>query len=91
MEIKTELTDLYDFEAWSGATDAKNAIIAAGKGEEFISALEDAYPDGITNTELNDLLWFEPEYCYELVGLDENGEEPSDEDEEEEETEETEE
>ena len=85
MEIKTELTDLYDFEAWSGATSTKDAIIAAGKGEEFISALEDAYPDGMTDTELNDLLWFEPEYCYELAGLDENGEEPSEEDEEEDE------
>lgn len=83
MEIKTELTDLYNFEAWSGATNTKDAIIAAGKGEEFISALEDVYPDGMTDTELNDLLWFEPEYCYELVGLDKDGNEPSDEEEDE--------
>ena len=34
------------------------------------------------------MLWFEPETCYELVGLDKDGNEKSEEDEEEDEDEE---
>ena len=89
MEIKKDIDDLYDFDAWSGAVDTRQKILDAGKGTEFMAALEDIYPDGMTETELNDLLWFEPEQCYEMVGLDENGDEPE-EDEEDEEDEESE-
>ena len=35
----------------------------------------------------NDMLWFEPETCYELVGLDKDGNEKNDEDVEEDEAE----
>lgn len=32
--------------------------------------LEDAYPDGIDETALNDLLWFEADAVYEWLGID---------------------
>ena len=32
--------------------------------------LEDLYPDGMDETELNDLLWFEPETVYEWLGIE---------------------
>ena len=69
MKIINEIDDLSDFDAWSGATDTKDKIIEAGKGEEFMSALEDIYPDGISDGDLNDLLWFEEDWCLDLVGL----------------------
>ena len=69
MKIIQEITDLSDFETWSGATRTKETICDAGKGEEFLSALEEHYPAGIGEEELNDLLWFEPEWCLDLVGL----------------------
>ena len=56
MKITKEITDLSEFEAWRGATDNWQKIIDAGKGEEFITALEDLYPDGIDEEALNDLL-----------------------------------
>lgn len=75
MKIWTEMNDLDDFEAWSGAVDTKERIVNAKLGEQFLEMLEDAYPEGMSDGELNDLLWFEPEWCYELVGLEEEEEE----------------
>ena len=31
--------------------------------------LEDLYPDGMTETQLNDLLWFDSEQIYEWLGI----------------------
>ena len=82
MKIFQEISDLSDFETWSGATRTKEIICDAGEGEEFISALEEHYPTGIGEEDLNDLLWFEPEWCLDLVGpKDEDDEDEDDEDE----------
>lgn len=75
MKVYTELDDLQEFKPWSGAEYAWQKIVEAGKGEEFISMLEYDKPEGMTETEINDLLWFEPEYCFGLVGLEEEEEE----------------
>ena len=32
--------------------------------------LEDLYPDGMEETEVNDLFWFEEEFLCELIGVD---------------------
>ena len=85
MIIKTEIYSLEKFEAWSGAVYTKEKIIDAGKGELFMQIVEDIFPDGATDTQLNDLLWHDSTYCFELVGLDENGDVPEEEEEEEEE------
>lgn len=85
MKITKEIYDLADFEAWSEAISAKGKIVAAGKGEAFMCELEALYPEGIDEGHLNDLLWFDEEFCFELVGLDKDGNEPNDEDEDEEE------
>lgn len=77
MKICTEICDLDAFGAWSGAVVTKERICGAGYGVDFMDALEEHYPDGITETELNDLLWFEEEFCYELVGLNSHGVEPA--------------
>lgn len=68
MKIYSEL-DFASFEPWSGAVDTHKRIVEAGKAEAFESMLEDCYPDGMSKTELNDILWFESDWCYQLVGL----------------------
>ena len=68
MTITYEL-DSNSFEAWSGAKDTLDKIIDEGKCEELEGILEDMYPDGMTETELNDLLWFESESIYEWLGI----------------------
>lgn len=68
MTITYEL-DLNRFEAWSGAKDTLERIQREGKCEALENILEELYPDGMTETELNDLLWFEPETVYEWLGI----------------------
>lgn len=68
MTITYEL-DLNTFEAWSGAVNTLDRIREEGKCSLFEAILEDAYPEGMTETELNDLLWFDSEWCYEMCGI----------------------
>ena len=72
MTITYEL-DLNSFQAWSGAKDTLERIQREGKCAELENILEELYPDGMTETELNDLLWFEPETVYEWLGIRSEG------------------
>ena len=74
MRIYSE-TSLENFEAWSGAVDTLDRVREAGKCDELETILEDLYPDGMSETELNDFLWFEPETVYEWLGIEEEEEE----------------
>lgn len=89
MKVYKEITSLYDFKPWSGAVDTYNRLIEAGKDEEFVDQIEQVFAgQDVSETDINDMLWFETKTCFELVGLDKNGNEKCDEDEEEEEDEE---
>ena len=68
MTITYEL-DLNSFQAWSGAKDTLDRIQREGKCSLLEQILEDTYPDGMTETELNDLLWFDSESVYEWLGI----------------------
>lgn len=68
MKIVSEVS-IADFEAWSGGKDTLDRIIAEDKCDELEAILEDLYPDGMTDTQLNDLLWFEPETVYGWLGI----------------------
>lgn len=70
MIIKTE-KNLRDFEAWSGAIETKNLILDAGLEEEFEELIEEIYPDGLTDTQLNDILWFDGGWILETLGIEE--------------------
>ena len=88
MKVYKEITSLYDFEPWSGAVETYNKLIESHKADEFIDQLEQVFAGvDVSETEINDMLWFEPEECFKLVGLDKDGNEKSDEEEEEDEDE----
>ena len=72
MTITYEL-DLNSFQAWSGAKETLERIQREGKCAELENVLEELYPDGMTETELNDLLWFESETVYEWLGIRSEG------------------
>ena len=74
MKIYREL-DLTSFEPWSGAVDTYNTIYNADKLEELECLLEELYPEGIDETQLNDLLWFDSKWLYETLGISEEDEE----------------
>ena len=60
--------------SWSGALDTLKDIEEADKEDELMYFLEEIFTDTIpTETEVNDFLWFERDYIYENLGLDENG------------------
>lgn len=71
--------DFSDFRPWSGAIDAWERIEKAGKVDELEFILDDVYPDNMSDTELNDLFWFEPETVFSWLGMDTDDEEEDDE------------
>lgn len=78
MKIYCDIS-LENFDYWSGAVDTAKHISEAGKWDALEAILEDLYPDGMTDTQLNDLLWFEPETVYEWLGISDEDEEDDEE------------
>lgn len=68
MQVTSEL-NLQTFEFWSGA---KQHDFTHGELKELEFALEDIYPEGATETQINDLFWFEEEFLCECIGIDYN-------------------
>lgn len=54
--------------AWSGAVQTVDTLTDA-QAEELEAQLEELYPDGMGETELNDLLWFETDWIAEMLGF----------------------
>ena len=64
-----------DFEAWSGAKETQQRIIDENKEDEFDQLIEELYPDGLDETQLNDILWFEDDWIFEQLGISDEEEE----------------
>lgn len=75
MKIINDNATLENFKAWSGAKDTKQTILDAGKGDEFDQMIEELYPDGLTETQLNDILRFEEDWIFETLGIETEEEE----------------
>ncbi len=71
MKVFTDF-DITTFEAWSGAKDTKETIINEGKTQEFNQLMEDLYSDGASETTINDILWHETSWVYEILGIKED-------------------
>lgn len=67
MRIYTEQR-LADFEFWSGAKCNAEQLTAA-QFDSIEAILEECYPDGVDETFINDLFWFEFETIAEWLGL----------------------
>ena len=67
MKITSEI-NLRDFEGWSGAVDTLNTLTDEQK-DALEANLEELYPDGMDETGLNDLLWFEEDAIAEWLGF----------------------
>lgn len=78
MYVKIEMDDFRTLKnnSWSGALDTLKDIENADLENEFMDFLESVFAEGETptETEVNDFIWFEREYIYESLGLNENGE-----------------
>ena len=68
MKITSEKS-LSNFDFWSGAETTANEL--TNKEFNIIEAqLEDLYPDGIDETQLNDIFWFEQDFVAQMLGYD---------------------
>ena len=70
MKVINENLSIADFEAWSGAKDTVQTIIDNNKENDFDSLIDELYPDGLTDTQLNDLLWHDSDWCLEQLGIE---------------------
>lgn len=65
---------LSNFEFWSGAISNAEEFTLE-ELDRIGDMLEVESPDGMDETEINDLMWFEPEYLASLIGLEWDSEE----------------
>jgi hypothetical protein len=70
MRITNDNLTLRNFEAWSGAKHTKQLILDNDKEDDFEFMIEDLYPDGLTDTQLNDILWFETDWICKTLRID---------------------
>lgn len=67
------------YSPWAGAEDTYRRIAEAGKLGELEDWLEEMYPNGIDETALNDLLWFDREEVLSAMGISDGDGEDDDE------------
>ena len=67
MKIYTEQS-LANFKFWSVAKENAE-MLSVEQMEQVEAILEDCYPDGVDETTINDLFWFEFETVLDWLGL----------------------
>lgn len=73
----------YDFDtlyknSWGQAVKVLNEIDEADKSEDLMDFLEDLYPEGAEDVELNDLLAYDWEWSFRQIGMPIDDEEEED-------------
>ena len=64
--------DLQDFEAWSGGKDTLDVLWeydVVDEAEQYIEEITEGREEPPTETEINDILWFEREEIYRYCGI----------------------
>lgn len=62
-----EEKSLKDFEFWSGAKD-RVKYLTDDELDQIEAILEDSYPEGMSETEINDFFWFEEDTIADWLG-----------------------
>lgn len=68
MKIYTEQS-LSKFNFWSGARDTADKL-TEDEFEIIENTLEELYPEGMSETKVNDFFWFEDDYIAKMLGYD---------------------
>lgn len=64
-----EEKSLRNFEFWSGAKDTVK-YLTDEELDTMESILEDIYPDGMEDTQINDIFWFDDDWVAEMLGYE---------------------
>lgn len=67
MRVYTK-TSLKSFEFWGGAVD-RVAYLTDEDLDVIEAILEELYPEGLEDVQINDLLWFEEDFIAECLGF----------------------
>ena len=68
--VVTKEINLESFEAWGGAARTLERLCSRGVVRTLEQILEEEYPAGIDETTLNDILWFDDDWCYEVCSIE---------------------
>lgn len=66
--IVTREIDLTDFEPWSGAK-SRYETLTYEQLKQLTFVFEELYPEGCSDTTINDILWFEEDWIAECLGF----------------------
>lgn len=66
MKIYTEIS-LNNFNTWAGANSTKDELTWE-ELDILEEALNELYPDGLDETTVNDIFWFETDWIAEILG-----------------------
>lgn len=66
------IMDFSDYTPWSGAIDTYSLIDYHDKLEELDELITECFPDGLTVTELNDVLWFNKDWVLANLGIEDD-------------------
>ena len=61
-----------DYQPWSGARDTYALIDYHNKLEELDRLITECYPEGLTETQLNDILWFDSEWVLDSLEIEDD-------------------
>lgn len=70
MKVIKEVYSFGDFDFWSGAENTAQVLDDNDDFETVMDELEELYPEGVTETTLNDMFWFESDFIANLLGYD---------------------
>ena len=59
-------------ELWSGALDTLETITENDKLHDLMGLLEEIYPEPVEITAVNDLLWFEEDFLFEQLNVNQD-------------------
>ena len=77
MKLTTEKS-LSNFEFWGGAKDNAKELTLS-QLNEVENILEDIYPDGVSETEVNDIFWFDFDTIKEWLNITDEDEDEDEE------------
>lgn len=66
------ITSFIHYQPWVGARDTYALVACHNKLDELDELITEYYPEGLTETQLNDILWFDREWVLSSLGIEDD-------------------
>ena len=70
MKVTREITSFDEFDAWSGGRDTLQRLRKIGCDDAVFGLVDELFEGEVSETDINDFLWFEDETITEYLGFD---------------------